>query len=88
MKRFIIHQIWFYLLLAMDPEAICRIVKQHEDARNKVNQPKIERGLVNEPEDVKEAFVTESMKIQSSRLMLGFKINHYKKRLKNMYNVI
>lgn len=57
----------------MDPEAICRIVKQHEDARNKVNQPKIERGLVDEPEDVKEAFVTESMKIQSPRLMLGFK---------------
>lgn len=57
----------------VDPEAICRIVKQHEDARNKVNQPKIERGLVNEPEDVKEAFVTESMKIQSPRLMLGFK---------------
>lgn len=57
----------------VDPEAICRIVKQHEDARNKVNQPKIERGLVDEPEDVKEAFVTESMKIQSPRLMLGFK---------------
>ena len=72
----------------VNPEEICRIVKQHEDARNKVNQPKIERGLVDEPEDVKEAFVTESMKIQSPRLMLGFKINHYKKRLKNMYNVI
>ncbi len=73
MKRFIIHQIWFYWLLAMwIPEAICRIVKQHEDAQ-KVNQPKIERGLVDEPEDVKEAFVTESMKIQSPRLMLGFK---------------
>lgn len=57
----------------VDPEAICRIVKQHEDARNKVNQPKIDRGLVDEPEDVKEAFVTESMKIQSPRLMLGFK---------------
>lgn len=57
----------------VDPEAICRIVKQHEDAHNKVNQPKIERGLVDEPEDVKEAFVTESMKIQSPRLMLGFK---------------
>ncbi|EEV06322.1 peptidase M16 family protein [Staphylococcus aureus subsp. aureus 65-1322] len=57
----------------VDPEAICRIVKQHEDACNKVNQPKIERGLVDEPEDVKEAFVTESMKIQSPRLMLGFK---------------
>ncbi|MBU5909386.1 insulinase family protein, partial [Vibrio cholerae O1] len=28
----------------VDPEAICRIVKQHEDARNKVNQPKMERG--------------------------------------------
>lgn len=57
----------------VDPETICRIVKQHEDARNKVNQPKIDRGLVDEPEDVKEAFVTESMKIQSPRLMLGFK---------------
>ena len=57
----------------VNPEEICRIVKQHEDARNKVNQPKIERGLVDEPEDVKEAFVTESMKIQSPRLMLGFK---------------
>ncbi|MDN8918520.1 peptidase M16, partial [Staphylococcus aureus] len=30
-------------------------------------------GLVDEPEDVKEAFVTESMKFQSPRLMLGFK---------------
>ncbi len=57
----------------VNPEEICRIVKQHEDAHNKVNQPKIERGLVDEPEDVKEAFVTESMKIQSPRLMLGFK---------------
>ncbi|HEH0871681.1 insulinase family protein [Staphylococcus aureus] len=57
----------------VNPEEICRIVKQHEDARSKVNQPKIERGLVDEPEDVKEAFVTESMKIQSPRLMLGFK---------------
>lgn len=24
----------------VNPEEICRIVKQHEDARNKVNQPK------------------------------------------------
>ncbi len=44
------------------------------------NQPKME--LVDEPEDVKEAFVTESMKIQSPRLMLVLKIKHYKKRLK------
>ncbi|MGT2610391.1 EF-P 5-aminopentanol modification-associated protein YfmH [Staphylococcus aureus] len=56
----------------VNPEEICRIVKQHEDAR-KENEPKIERGLVDEPEDVKEAFVTESMKIQSPRTMLGFK---------------
>ena len=39
MKRFIIHpNMVLFVVGDVDPEAICRIVKQHEDARNKVNQ--------------------------------------------------
>lgn len=57
----------------VNPEYICQIVEDHENARNKDNQPKIERCIVDEPNEVKEAFVSEEMKIQSPRLMLGFK---------------
>ncbi len=63
MKRFIIHQIWFYLLLAM------WILKRYENSKTtrgilviRVNQPKIERGLVDEPEDVREHLLLKYMK--------------------------
>ncbi|MBO1198972.1 insulinase family protein [Staphylococcus simiae] len=57
----------------VNPNDICQIVEEHENKRNKTDQPKIARAIVDEPEEVNEAFVTEEMNIQSPRLMLGFK---------------
>ncbi|MBI6058056.1 hypothetical protein, partial [Clostridium perfringens] len=40
---------------------------------HKTNQPSIQRGAIKEPNEVVQSFVSEKMKLQSSRLMLGFK---------------
>lgn len=57
----------------VNPDHIRNIVETHEDKRDKVNQPSIERATVEEPENVITPFVKEEMKLQSPRLMLGFK---------------
>lgn len=57
----------------VNPEEICQIVEKHEAKRDKVYQPTIERSLVDEPSYVKDANVRECMKLQSPRIMLGFK---------------
>ena len=58
----------------VNPEEICQIVEKHEAKRDKVYQPTIERSLVDELSYVKDANVRECMKLQSPRIMLGFKI--------------
>jgi len=40
---------------------------------NKTYQPRIERAQIDEPREVNQRFVSEKMKLQSPRLMLGFK---------------
>ncbi|MGX0910032.1 EF-P 5-aminopentanol modification-associated protein YfmH [Staphylococcus caprae] len=57
----------------VDPQSIVDLVDNHEKQRNKTNQPKIERAQIKEPEEVNTHTVTEKMKLQSPRLMLGFK---------------
>src|SRR5699024_8860330 len=57
----------------VDPERISQVVADHEDKRNKVNQPQIEKASLDEKNEVNEFNITESMKLQSPRLMLGFK---------------
>ncbi|EKU50498.1 EF-P 5-aminopentanol modification-associated protein YfmH [Staphylococcus massiliensis] len=57
----------------VDPDHISKVVRQHEDKRDKTNQPTIERFHIDEPYEVKQKYVTEEMPIQSPRLMLGFK---------------
>lgn len=57
----------------VDPEQILNIVTKHEDKRDKVAQPKIQRAPLIEQEEVNQQFVSETMKLQSPRLMLGFK---------------
>lgn len=57
----------------VNPQNMIDLVKQHEAKRNKTNQPKIERAEINEPIEVSQHSVTEQMKLQSPRLMLGFK---------------
>ncbi|EHJ07728.1 EF-P 5-aminopentanol modification-associated protein YfmH [Staphylococcus simiae] len=57
----------------VNPNDICQIVEEHENKRNKTDQPKIARAIIDEPEEVNQTFVTEEMNIQSPRLMLGFK---------------
>ena len=63
----------------VNPQNMIDLVEQHEAKRNKTNQPKIERAEIDEPIEVNQHNVTEQMKLQSPRLMLGFKINHLKK---------
>lgn len=72
----------------VNPQNMIDLVEQHEAKRNKTNQPKIERAEIDEPIEVNQHNVTEQMKLQSPRLMLGFKINHLKKARKNMYKEI
>ena len=60
----------------VNPQNMIDLVEQHEAKRNKTNQPKIERAEIDEPIEVNQHNVTEQMKLQSPRLMLGFKINH------------
>jgi predicted Zn-dependent peptidase len=57
----------------VDPEQILNIVTKHEDKRDKVAQPEIQRDPLIEKEEVNQRFVSEKMKLQSPRLMLGFK---------------
>ncbi|WP_251516576.1 MULTISPECIES: EF-P 5-aminopentanol modification-associated protein YfmH [Staphylococcus] len=57
----------------VDPEHIYNVIADHENNRNKTNQPKIVRDPLNEKREVNQSFVSEKMKIQSPRLMLGFK---------------
>lgn len=57
----------------VNPENIRDIVETHENKRDKTNQPSIERATIDEPTKVITPFVTEEMKLQSPRLMLGFK---------------
>ncbi|MBI5972351.1 putative Zn-dependent peptidase [Staphylococcus caledonicus] len=61
----------------VDPEHICSLVETHEAQRDKTNQPNIQRGTVDEPLEVVTPVVTEEMKLQSPRLMLGFKNQPY-----------
>ncbi|MEJ7373581.1 peptidase M16, partial [Staphylococcus epidermidis] len=49
------------------------IVEEQENQRDKTNQPEIERAKIDEPQSVNQHFVTEEMKLQSPKLMLGFK---------------
>lgn len=57
----------------VEPQYIVDIVEEHENLRDKTNQPKIERALIDEPKSVNQHFVSEEMKLQSPKLMLGFK---------------
>ncbi|MFP5164739.1 pitrilysin family protein [Staphylococcus equorum] len=57
----------------VDAEHIYEVIAEHEDKRDKVNQPQIVRDALNEKSEVNEFNVTEYMKLQSPRLMLGFK---------------
>ena len=61
----------------VDPEHICSLVEAHEAQRDKTIQPNIQRGSVDEPLEVVTPFVKEEMKLQSPRLMLGFKNKPY-----------
>lgn len=57
----------------VNPQNMIDLVEQHEAKRNKTKQPKIERAEIDEPIEVNQHNVTEQMKLQSPRLMLGFK---------------
>ena len=57
----------------VEPQYIVDIVEEHENQRDKTNQPEIERALIDEPKSVNQHFVSEAMKLQSPKLMLGFK---------------
>ena len=57
----------------VDPQSIVDLVEEHEAKRNKTDQSKIERAQFNEPKEINQKFVSEKMKLQSPRLMLGFK---------------
>ena len=57
----------------VSPQSIIKLVEKHENQRNKTYQPRIERAQIDEPREVNQRFVSEKMKLQSPRLMLGFK---------------
>ncbi|MDK9865238.1 MULTISPECIES: EF-P 5-aminopentanol modification-associated protein YfmH [Staphylococcus] len=57
----------------VDAEHIYEVIAEHENKRDKVNQPQIVRDALAEKSEVNEVNVSESMKLQSPRLMLGFK---------------
>lgn len=57
----------------VDVDHIYNVVADHENQRDKTNQPRIVRDSLKEQESVKEKVVTEKMKLQSPRIMLGFK---------------
>lgn len=72
----------------MHPKRICNVIEEHENRRHKTNQPSIQRGAIKEPNEVVQSFVSEKMKLQSPRLMLGFKMNLWMKHLRNMFKEI
>lgn len=57
----------------VSPQSIIKLVEKHENQRDKTYQPRIERAQIDEPREVNQRFVSEKMKLQSPRLMLGFK---------------
>lgn len=57
----------------VDVDHIYNVVADHENQRDKTNQPRIVRDALKEQDSVKEKVVTEKMKLQSPRIMLGFK---------------
>lgn len=57
----------------VDVDHIYNVVADHENQRDKTNQPRIVRDSLKEQDSVKEKVVTENMKLQSPRMMLGFK---------------
>lgn len=57
----------------VDPNHIYQVIANHEDTRDKEYQPEIVRDPLIEKYEVNEHFVAESMKLQSPRLMIGFK---------------
>src|SRR5699024_79682 len=57
----------------VDVDHIYSVVADHENQRDKTNQPRIVRDSLKEQDSVKEKVVTEKMKLQSPRIMLGFK---------------
>ncbi|MGU3490349.1 EF-P 5-aminopentanol modification-associated protein YfmH [Staphylococcus saprophyticus] len=59
----------------VDVANIYDVVATHENQRDKEAQPQIVRDPLIEKATVNESKVTETMKLQSSRLMLGFKNN-------------
>lgn len=62
-----------FVVSDVEPQYIVDIVEEHENHRDKTNQPKIERALIDEPKSVNQHVVSEEMKLQSPKLMLGFK---------------
>ena len=72
----------------VNPENIRDIVETHENKRIRRTSLSIERATVDEPTNVITPFVSEEMKLQSPRLMLGFKMNQLKRHHMNMYNMI
>lgn len=69
----------------VDAEHIYEVIAEHENKRDKVNQPQIVRDALNEKREVNEFNVTESMKLQSPRLMLGFKNETLKNEPNEVY---
>ena len=57
----------------VDVEHIYNVVVDHEAQRDKINQPQIVRDPLIEQDNVNETAVSETMKLQSPRIMLGFK---------------
>ncbi|MBI5974921.1 EF-P 5-aminopentanol modification-associated protein YfmH [Staphylococcus canis] len=57
----------------VEPTEIYELVKTHENKRQIEAQPEIVRDPLEEPKHIFESKVTETMPLQSSRLMLGFK---------------
>lgn len=57
----------------VDVEHIYNVVVDHEAQRDKINQPQIVRNPLIEQDNVNETAVSETMKLQSPRIMLGFK---------------
>ncbi|MBO1204779.1 insulinase family protein [Staphylococcus nepalensis] len=57
----------------VDVEHIYNVVVDHEAQRDKINHPQIVRDPLIEQDNVNETAVSETMKLQSPRIMLGFK---------------
>ncbi|MFF5908904.1 EF-P 5-aminopentanol modification-associated protein YfmH [Staphylococcus cohnii] len=57
----------------VDVDHIYNVVAEHENQRDKTNQSQIVRDPLIEQDSVRENTVTEKMKLQSPRIMLGFK---------------